>query len=87
MIKLLASQISSQTFGFFVNIFVVLVLSAEWYAISYSNMSVISVLAISNHVHIVCSTFSALNKIRAQACLLLKIFLFDLVFAFCAEVA
>ena len=87
MIKLLAFQISSQMFESFLNIFVALVLSAEWYAISYSNISFVSVLAISNHVHRICSTSSALNKIRAHACLLQKIVLFDLVFVFCTKVA
>lgn len=93
MIKSLTFQITSQTFGFSPNIFAVLILSAGWYAISYNNMSFGSILVISNHVHTIYSTFSTLSKIRVQACLLLVfwaffvLFLFDLVFAFCAKVA
>lgn len=78
---------SSNQFSNILNIFVVLVPSAEWYAISYSDIPFVSVLVISKHVHKVCSTFSVLNKIRAQACLQLKIDLFDLVFAVFTKLA
>lgn len=77
----------SNQFSNILNIFVVLVPSAEWHSISYSDIPFVSVLMISNHVHEVCSTFSALNKIRSQACLQLKIDLFDLVFAFFTKLA